>query len=346
MTSALAVSRRSRPSEGGTASYYRQPVGRTLAIVVPFRPLVSYDPRRRRRRLGGLRVPALRRHRLGGAGARALPDPGRAGGGDRRLRRRPARGGGVAGRRVARRSPDPLSRGARRPAAAPCWSARPIPKSRSARIVLDYLLPLLAGGLADELGFNFSVMQAADPDGVLLNEPWFDEPYRPRRLPAAVYRPPSVDQFEWTFPVEYKGYAFTRPLPEAAAVMEVIHRGPLDLLHGTAQRELQRRLLLCLGRRPPAERRAHGVMAAAGLPPHRGEPEMPYARRSATASTALLPGRRLRVLPGERRPSRPRPERGDVERRLRRGGCGTASPWSAEAPLFTSPGSPTRPPRA
>ena len=47
-----------------------------------------------------------------------------------------------------------------------------------------------------------------------------------------VYRPPLADQFEWTFPVEYKRYGFLRPLPEARAVMKVIDRRPLDLYMG------------------------------------------------------------------------------------------------------------------
>ena len=49
------------------------------------------------------------------------------------------------------------------------------------------------------------------------------------------YRPPSVEQFEWTFPFEYKRYGFAKPLPEARAVMEVVDRAPARPLHGPPQ---------------------------------------------------------------------------------------------------------------
>ena len=159
---------------------------------------------------------------------------------------------------------------------------------------------------------------------------------------CASYRPPLQDQFEWTFPVEYKRYGFTRPLPEAAAVMEVIHRRPLDLympLHDSAfcgayfylsaeDAELQDDLAAAL--------------AAAGLPPHCGEPEMPYLQTCRTASSApsVWPTTTTTTTPTAPTPRRSSPS-------------GTSSDayaeaiWDcftlvAETPHFTSRASPTR----
>ncbi len=157
----------------------------------------------------------------------------------------------------------------------------PHPEEPVGTLALEYLLPLLADGLAAELGFNFSVVKAGDPDATLLNEPWFGAPYDLTGFLLRVYRPPLHDQFEWTFPVSYKRYAFTRPLPEAAAVMKVIGRRPLDFYMPLHNSDFSGAYFYLSAEDAELQRQLAGVMAAAGLPPHRGEPEVPYLRTLA-----------------------------------------------------------------
>ena len=159
--------------------------------------------------------------------------------------------------------------------------ALPHPEEPVGTLALEYLLPLLADGLAAELGFNFSVIKAGDPDATLLNEPWFDEPYDLTGFLLRVYRPPLHDQFEWTFPVSYKRYAFTRPLPEAAAVMEVIGRRPLDFYVPLHNSNFSGAYYYLSAEDEQLQDELTAVMAAAGLPPHCGEPEVPYLRTLA-----------------------------------------------------------------
>ena len=52
-------------------------------------------------------------------------------------------------------------------------------------------------------------------------ESWFAEPHDLAGFLLRAYRPPLADQIEWTFPVEYKRYGFTRRLAEGRAVNEV-----------------------------------------------------------------------------------------------------------------------------
>ena len=201
--------------------------------------------------------------------------------------------------------------------------ALPHPEEPVGTLALEYLLPLLADGLAAELGFNFSVIKAGDPDATLLNEPWFDEPYDLTGFLLRVYRPPLHDQFEWTFPVSYKRYAFTRPLPEAAAVMEVIGRRPLDFYMPLHNSTFSGAYYYLSAEDARLQDELAAVMAAAGLPPDCGEPEMPYLRHAgARHLPRLQPRRRLRVLRGLRRRPGGRPHLRHVERRLRRGGVG------------------------
>ncbi len=159
--------------------------------------------------------------------------------------------------------------------------ALPHPEEPVGTLALEYLLPLLADGLAAELGFNFSVIKAGDPDATLLNEPWFDEPYDLTGFLLRAYRPPLHDQFEWTFPVSYKRYAFTRPLPEAAAVMKVIGRRPLDFYMPLHNSNFSGAYFYISEGDERLQRELAAVMAAAGLPAHCGEPEVPYLRTLA-----------------------------------------------------------------
>ncbi len=154
----------------------------------------------------------------------------------------------------------------------------PHPEEPVGALALEYLLPLLADGLAEELGFNFSVIKVADPDAALLNEPWFGEPYDLPGYLLRAYRPPIQDQFEWTFPVEYKRYTFTRPLPEAAAVMKVIDRRPLDFYMPLHNANFSGVYFYLSADDAQLREELAAVLAAAGLPPDRGEPEMPYMR--------------------------------------------------------------------
>ncbi len=154
----------------------------------------------------------------------------------------------------------------------------PHPEEPVGALMLLYLLPLLAEGLAEELGFGFSVVMAGDPDGLVLNEPWFDRPGDLTDYLLRVYRPALADQFEWTFPVEYKRYGFLRPLPEARAVMEVVHRRPLDLYMGLHDSTFSGGYFYVSASDTELEADLTATLEASGLPPHCGEPEVPYLR--------------------------------------------------------------------
>ncbi len=155
----------------------------------------------------------------------------------------------------------------------------PHPEEHVGSLVLEYLLPLLLEtDLAERLGFRFSVVRAIDPDGMRLNERWFDEPLDIAGFLLRQYRPAFVDQFEWTFPIEYRNYAFTKPLPEARAVMAVVDRAPLDFYMGLHNAHGSGGYFYVSHEIPQLNDDLAAVLAAAGLPVHCGEPEMPYLK--------------------------------------------------------------------
>jgi hypothetical protein len=160
----------------------------------------------------------------------------------------------------------------------------PHPEEGIGTLVLEHLIGLLAStDLSERLGFRFSIVRVGDPDGARLNEPWFGRPADLTEYVLSVYRPAASDDFEWSFPVSYRRYAFTRPLPEAAAVMAVIDRQPTDCLmtlHGSSFCGAHFYLS-----DDDATLRAELLAAtdAAGLPRHLGEPEVPYVERLGDA---------------------------------------------------------------
>jgi hypothetical protein len=152
----------------------------------------------------------------------------------------------------------------------------PDPEEPVGALVLEYLLPLLADGLAEELGFSFSIVKVGDPDAMRLNEPWFASPSDLCGYLLGAYRPPVSEQFEWAFPVEYKRYGFTKPLPEARAVMDVVHRRPLDAYLGLHNAAFSGCRFYVSAEDGELQNELAAVMAAAKLPPHCGEPKAPY----------------------------------------------------------------------
>ena len=144
-------------------------------------------------------------------------------------------------------------------------------------LMLEHLLRLFATtDISQRLGFRLSAIKVCDPTGARLNENWFAEPSEAHAYVLNVYRSAYADQPIWTFPVEYKGYRYDRPLPETKAMMAAIDSAQLDLimpLHNCSfyggyfyVSKADEELLdeLC------------EVRDASGIPPHRGEPELPY----------------------------------------------------------------------
>lgn len=48
--------------------------------------------------------------------------------------------------------------------------------------------------------------------GMRLNEGWFDMPDSFAAMAKSTFREPTEDQYEWTFPIQYKDYKWTKSL--------------------------------------------------------------------------------------------------------------------------------------
>ena len=218
----------------------------------------------------------------------------------------------------------------------------PHPNEPIGTLTIDFLTPAAVRGRRASRPARRHVfaVPVADPDGLVLNEGWFKGAFSPLRYALEFYRPPHREQVEWSFPVDYKTLRFTTPAPETA---------DRDARHGA------RPAAACSTRcttpasaaststsRAPARRsfrQLHALVAAQGLPLHRGEPEVPYLKTLAPAVYELFSIEDTyeylaRTLDED--PARDH-RGGHLRRRLAEAGVRRSFSLVCELPYYTSP---------
>ncbi|THF85427.1 hypothetical protein E7T09_15775 [Deinococcus sp. KSM4-11] len=100
--------------------------------------------------------------------------------------------------------------------------ACPHPNEPVGAMLVSYLLDELIRSPELRSGFTWHLLPCVDPDGTRLNEGWFAGPFTARHYAQEFYRPPGVEQVEWTFPVAYKDFHFDAPIPETRALMDAL----------------------------------------------------------------------------------------------------------------------------
>jgi hypothetical protein len=128
----------------------------------------------------------------------------------------------------------------------------------------------------------------ADPDGLVLNEGWFDGEFSVLHYARHFYRPPHREQVEWSFPVDYKTLRFTTPSPETQTVMRVMERVRPELFYSLHNAGFCGVYFYVSHHRPSLYERLYALVAEQGLGIHRGEPEVPYLKTLAPAVYELF----------------------------------------------------------
>jgi hypothetical protein len=111
--------------------------------------------------------------------------------------------------------------------------AMPHPNEPIGSMMLEVLSLKLAqdDGLWEALGYTWYLIKCIDPDGTRLNEGWFKGPFSITNYAQHYYRPPSHQQVEWSFPIDYKTLHFHDPLPETRALMTLIEQTRPDFIY-------------------------------------------------------------------------------------------------------------------
>ncbi len=163
--------------------------------------------------------------------------------------------------------------------------AMPHPNEPIGSMMLEFLSLRLAedDALRESLGFTWYLIKCIDPDGTRLNEGWFKGPFTIENYARHFYRPPSYQQVEWTFPVDYKTLHFHDPLPETQALMTLIEPTRPDFIYSLHNAGFCGVYFYVSGGAEPLYDPFYKLVASQELPLHLGEPEVPYVTQYADA---------------------------------------------------------------
>lgn len=155
--------------------------------------------------------------------------------------------------------------------------ALPHPNEPIGAMLVQFLLGELVANEDLRRGRSWYLLPCVDPDGTVLNEGWFGGPFTIRNYARHFYRPRSVEQVEWTFPIRYKTFAFDDPIPETRALMsalELVRPHFVYSLHNAGFGGVYYYLSHDV---PAAYGKLHAIPRSRGLFMSLGEPEMPWA---------------------------------------------------------------------
>ena len=169
--------------------------------------------------------------------------------------------------------------------------AMPHPNEPIGSMMLEVLAARLAEdrALRESLGYSWTLIKCIDPDGTRLNEGWFKGPFSVKNYARHYYRPPSFQQIEWTFPVDYETLRFDTPLPETQALMALIEKIRPDFIFSLHNSGFGGVYFYLTEDAPGLYDRFYRLVEGQDLPLHLGEPEMPYAIPYAKAVYAFPP---------------------------------------------------------
>ncbi len=157
----------------------------------------------------------------------------------------------------------------------------PHPNEPIGSMMLRSLAEQLAANkdLRDYFDFTWHLVFCADPDKAKLNEGWFKGAPTVTKYARNYYRSPGYQQVEWTFPVQYKKYAYTTPIPEARALMSIIDANKIDFSFGLHNSDFGGVYYYWSQDVPEIYPPLYDFIAAQGLPLHLGEPEVPWGKK-------------------------------------------------------------------
>jgi hypothetical protein len=151
----------------------------------------------------------------------------------------------------------------------------PHPNEPIGSMTIDFLIHELATNdeFRSSLDYEFVCMPVADPDGVRLNEGWFDGPFTLSNYAQNFYRPPPDEQVEATFPVEHEDYSFDDPIPATQILAELIETRTPEFIYSFHNAAFGGCYYYLSEPFAPVYEMLTAVPGEYDIPLHRGEPE-------------------------------------------------------------------------
>lgn len=99
-------------------------------------------------------------------------------------------------------------------------------------VVTTYFIDWMARhSEANFFGWTWLIIPVLEQRGMRMNEEWFSNISSLVDTAKSYFREPTENQYEWTFPFEYKDYTWIQSRPESSAIKEVIKEEKPDLLY-------------------------------------------------------------------------------------------------------------------
>lgn len=155
--------------------------------------------------------------------------------------------------------------------------ALPHPNEPIGAMFIQFLLDELVENEELRAGRSWYMLPCVDPDGTVLNEGWFAGPYTIRNYARHFYRPRSVEQVEWTFPIQYKTFSYDKPIPETRALMAALELVSPHFVYSLHNAGFGGVYYYISHDAPAAYEALHEIPRSRGLFMSLGEPEMPWA---------------------------------------------------------------------
>ncbi len=76
----------------------------------------------------------------------------------------------------------------------------------------------------NNFGWRWLIIPILERRGMQLNEGWFSMPDSFAAMAKSNFREATEDQYEWTFPIEYEDYHWTKSRPETLAIQKVLEQ--------------------------------------------------------------------------------------------------------------------------
>jgi hypothetical protein len=146
-------------------------------------------------------------------------------------------------------------------------------------LVTIYLIDWMAKHLeADFFGWRWLIIPVLEQRGMRMNEGWFSNIDSLVDTAKSYFREPTENQYEWTFPFDYKNYKWVHPRPESNAVKETLKDEKPDLLCNLHHSGFYDTYFYFSRDLPEAYPRLRKLSDNLGLPLSTSNPDVPFGK--------------------------------------------------------------------
>jgi hypothetical protein len=131
---------------------------------------------------------------------------------------------------------------------------------------------------ADFFGWKWLIIPILEQRGMRMNEDWFDSIDSLVDTAKAYFREPTDNQYEWTFPFEYKNYKWEHSRPESNAVKGILKDEKPDLLCNLHHCGFYNTYFYFSRDLPEAYPRLRKLSDKLGLPLSTSNPDVPFGK--------------------------------------------------------------------